>query len=47
MYQQDIERLVSEIDAKLVIPIHTEHPELFKNWVSEIRVPHTGESIKQ
>ena len=32
MYEKDIERLVSEINPKVTIPIHTEHLELFTQW---------------
>ena len=30
LYQEDIERLISEINPRVVIPIHTEHLELFR-----------------
>lgn len=46
MYPKDIERLVCKIDPKVVVPIHTEHPELFSNWLSEIKIPHTGETLE-
>jgi len=45
MYQRDVERLVSEINAKTVIPIHTEHAELFSKWVTNVRIPQLGETL--
>ncbi|MFC1957048.1 MBL fold metallo-hydrolase [Chloroflexota bacterium] len=40
MYEQDIKRLVTEIDPGLTIPIHTEHAELFSNWAGDVKIPH-------
>jgi len=45
MYQRDIERLVSEVNARTVIPIHTEHPELFTQWAEDVRIPNPGETL--
>jgi len=46
MYEKDIERLVSEIDPKYILPIHTEHPELFTRWSRDVRIPHIGEILE-
>jgi mRNA degradation ribonuclease J1/J2 len=46
MYEKDIERLITEIVPKVVIPIHTEHPELFSSWARDNRIPLIGEMIK-
>jgi ribonuclease J len=45
MYEKDIERLITEIHPGLTIPIHTEHPELFCNWSSEVKIPHVGGTL--
>jgi ribonuclease J len=46
MYEKDIERFISEIAPKVVVPIHTEHPDLFSSWARDNRIPHIGEIIK-
>ena len=46
MYQGDIERLVSEIGPKILIPIHTEHPELFCEWAMNVCIPHLGGTVQ-
>ena len=46
MYPKDIERLVSEINPKTMIPIHTEHPELFSSWARDVRIPHLNELVQ-
>ena len=45
MYQKDIERLISEIDPKIVVPIHTEHPELFSKWAKNVCNPQLGDTV--
>jgi ribonuclease J len=46
MYEKDIERLVSEINPKVTIPIHTEHPELFTQWAKNVRIPQPGNNLR-
>jgi ribonuclease J len=46
MYEKDIERLVSEIDPKMTIPIHTEHPNLFTQWSKNVQIPKLNESLQ-
>lgn len=46
MYQRDVERFVSEIDPKVAVPIHTEHPELFIKWARNLRMPQLGETLQ-
>ena len=46
MYQRDIERLVSEINSGVLVPIHTEHPELFSEWAENVRIPQLGETLR-
>jgi mRNA degradation ribonuclease J1/J2 len=45
MYEKDIERLVSEINSKVTIPIHMEHPELFSNLAKNVQTPHLGKTL--
>ncbi len=45
MYQRDIERLISEVEPTLVVPIHTEYPELFARWSRNVHIPLIGETI--
>ncbi|TRZ53672.1 MAG: MBL fold metallo-hydrolase [Dehalococcoidia bacterium] len=45
MYEEDIKRLVSEINPKTVVPIHTEHPELFTQWAKNVLIPKPGETL--
>jgi len=45
MYEKDIKRLVSEINPKVTVPIHTEHPELFRSWTRDDRIPTIGGTI--
>ena len=40
--ESDFERLVSEINAKTVVPIHTEHPELSTKCAKDVRIPQLG-----
>ncbi len=46
MYEKDIERLVSKVEPKILLPIHTEHPELFTRWMDDVRIPHLGEIME-
>ena len=46
MYENDIKRLVSEINPKYILPIHTEHPELFTQWSKDVHIPHIGEILE-
>jgi len=46
LYQSDVERFIGEVDPKVVIPIHTEQPDLFSPWASDVRVPRLGESLE-
>lgn len=46
IHQQDLERFISEVNPEVVVPIHTEHPELFQQWAPDVRVPHLGESLQ-
>ena len=41
-----IKRLIQEINPKRVIPIHTEHPELFKKLWKRVMIPKYGKSLK-
>jgi len=45
MYPEDVERFLGEAQPRLVIPIHTEHPEVFRDWAREARLPTLGEAI--
>ncbi|MBI2829755.1 MAG: MBL fold metallo-hydrolase [Chloroflexi bacterium] len=45
MHQSDLERFIAEISPKTVIPIHTEHPEVFKQWAADVRIPGLGETV--
>ena len=46
LHQQDLERFISELNPKVVVPIHTEHPELFRQWARKVQVPHLGETLQ-
>jgi hypothetical protein len=46
MYEKDIERLVSEINPKVLLPIHTEHPDLFSNWAEAVHIPYFEETLE-
>ena len=46
MYEKDIERLVSEINPKVIVPIHTEHPSLFRNWSDGVHIPSFEETLE-
>jgi len=38
----EIQDMIEKIKPKLLVPIHTEHPELFKNSVGELHKPKKG-----
>lgn len=46
LHQEDLERFISEINPRIVIPIHTEHPQLFRQWAREVHIPHLGETLQ-
>jgi len=46
LQQQDLERFIGEVDPKILIPIHTEYPELFRHWGRDVRIPRLGESLE-
>ena len=41
----EIKDLVKKINAKKVIPIHTEHPDIFKEFTNNIKIVEQGEKI--
>ncbi len=41
----DVRRLVQTVGAKMTVPIHTEHPELFSSFKRKIMVPRKGKEI--
>ncbi|UCE12594.1 MAG: hypothetical protein JSV04_10405, partial [Candidatus Heimdallarchaeota archaeon] len=44
--RRDLKRIVEEIDPRLVIPIHTEHPEMYREIVDvPILLPTQGRTI--
>ena len=43
---QDLRQVAKTIDAKTVIPIHTEHPELFKDFAKNVIYPEYGKEIE-
>ena len=43
--RKELEELVREIDADKVIPVHTEHPEMFKDFADKVIVPRKGVAI--
>ena len=45
MYPKDIERLVCQIDPKVIVPIHTEHPDLFTGWAKNVLIPKLSETL--
>ncbi len=46
MHRRDIERVVGEIEPEVVVPIHTEHPEMFERFAPRVRIPHLGETLE-
>jgi len=38
----EIQDMIEKIKPKLLVPIHTEHPELFRNSVGEVHKPKKG-----
>jgi ribonuclease J len=38
----EIQEMINKIKPKLLIPVHTEHPELFKNPAGDIHLPKKG-----
>jgi ribonuclease J len=38
----EIQEMIDKIKPKLLIPVHTEHPELFKNIAGDIHLPKKG-----
>lgn len=45
-HQAELERFVGELGAKVLIPIHTEHPEVFRQWGRDVRLPAPGGTIE-
>jgi ribonuclease J len=43
---QEIFSMVRQISPRLVIPIHTEHPELFRRCSNSVRIPRARECIE-
>lgn len=41
---KDLIKVVSEIDSKIVFPVHTEYPEVYQNSVSNVTI--VKESVK-
>jgi ribonuclease J len=46
MCQKDIREMIEEIKPKKVIPVHTEHPEMFKIFWDNVILPDYGKSLK-
>jgi len=44
--KEDIKEIVQTIDAKKVVPIHTEHPEVFKEFKCKLEIVQCGEAIR-
>ena len=44
--KEDIKEVVQTIDAKKVVPIHTEHPEVFKEFKCKLEIVQCGEDIR-
>jgi ribonuclease J len=45
--QEDIKVIIEQADPKMVIPIHTEKPEMFKEICdSEVLVPEEGKNYE-
>ncbi|MEM5777060.1 MAG: MBL fold metallo-hydrolase [Candidatus Aenigmatarchaeota archaeon] len=42
---EEIKEIVKRIGAKKVVPIHTEHPLMFKNFVKDLVIPEYGKTI--
>ncbi len=43
--RSELEDLVSEVKPKRIMPIHTEHPEMFKDFAKEVVIPETGRTL--
>ncbi len=43
--RQDLERMVKRVKPDYVIPIHTENPEVFRDF-AEVKIPENGKAIK-
>ncbi|HXW36537.1 MAG TPA: MBL fold metallo-hydrolase [Nitrososphaerales archaeon] len=41
----EVKGLVEAIDAKVVVPVHTEHPELFRDFAKRVVEPQKGSAI--
>ncbi|MBN2250730.1 MAG: MBL fold metallo-hydrolase [Candidatus Altiarchaeota archaeon] len=44
--RKDIERAVKKINPDVLIPVHTEHPEVFREFHGDVRVPEKGGTIE-
>jgi len=42
---EDIKEIVKDIDARKVVPIHTEHPLMFKKFFDNVIIPEENKSI--
>lgn len=42
----EIRELIERAQPEMVIPIHTEHPEMFKDWHDDVRILQKNESIE-
>jgi ribonuclease J len=38
----EIQEMIDKIKPKLLVPVHTEHPELFRNPAGEVHRPKKG-----
>ncbi len=43
--RSELETMVREVNADQGIPVHTEHPELFRGLAGKVTLPHPGRPI--
>jgi len=47
--REDLKRIIEEANPEVLIPVHTEHPELMKQMfgetIGDVRIPHFQEKI--
>ena len=41
----EIQEMIDKIGPKRLIPVHTEHPHMFKNPLGEVELPSVGQAI--
>jgi len=42
---EEVRQAIEQVDPEVVVPVHTEHPELFKDFHPKVRLPKNGATL--